>query len=116
MSDTPIIKWKLAAWPQGKRYEKVNGQTRSLVLWAREYLDEKTARRAAPQIHRRYRDAVIELQPFKFEGFFWVGDSRSVEQFYWCPCRGLLDWVDDQWHCRRCGDEWHDEQVRPAKP
>jgi hypothetical protein len=22
-------------------------------------------------------------------------------------CDGILDWRDDSWVCRRCGDEWH---------
>jgi hypothetical protein len=30
-----------------------------------------------------------------------------------CPsCGGALAWVDDQWCCRSCGDEFHDEQIR----
>lgn len=30
-----------------------------------------------------------------------------------CPhgC-GALDWVDDSYHCHRCGDEWSHEQIR----
>jgi hypothetical protein len=30
-----------------------------------------------------------------------------------CPhgC-GNLDWVDDTYYCRRCGDEWSHEQIR----
>jgi hypothetical protein len=67
----------------------------------------------SPQIHRRSPDAVNELQPLKFDGLFWIADSWHMERFYLCPCGGQLDWVATQWRCRRRGDEWHDEQVRP---
>lgn len=29
-----------------------------------------------------------------------------------CPhgC-GFLRWVEDEWYCPKCGDEWHDEET-----
>jgi hypothetical protein len=75
---------------------RVDGRNRSTRLWMRDYTDKKTAFRAVPQIHRRYPDAIIELMPFRFTGFFWNGDSKDAERFYWCLCGGLLRWADDQ--------------------
>ncbi len=111
----PVMKWQLTAWPNGPRSIRVNGENRTTRLWKRDYADEKTARRAAPHIHRRYPDAVIELMPFEFRGVFWHGDSKEMERFYWCPaCDGRMRWVYDQWYCPRCGNEWADETIRPA--
>jgi hypothetical protein len=41
----------------------------------RDYAEKKTALRAAPQIHRRYPVAIIELMPFEFRGVFWRVNS-----------------------------------------
>jgi hypothetical protein len=84
----PEIKWKLEAWPDGPWFVTVDGKTRSLVLWRRDYTTESSARHAVGQIHLRYPDAVLELTPFKFDGLFWMGDSNAAEHFYWCPCGG----------------------------
>lgn len=34
-----------------------------------------------------------------------------------CPhgCVGYLDWREDMYHCRVCGDEWAPETVRGSK-
>lgn len=87
---TPTVKWQLTAWPKGPRSIKVDGKNRTTRLWVRDYTDKKTALRAAPHIHRRYPDAIIELMPFEFlavplagqavQGVIPLADRRALGQ------------------------------------
>ena len=114
MAQKPTCKWQLSAWPPGPRSCKDDkGHNRSTVLWSRDYDNPASANRAAPGIHKRFPDAQIEITVFEYKGWFWVAGSGATTKLYWCfTCDGRVNWCMDQWHCPRCGNEWHDEQVR----
>ena len=89
------------------------------ALWAkfRAYDSPEAASRAAKRLRNRFPGAHMVVCPWTWRGW-WSGAVADHFALYWCPrCGERLDWADDSWICggpRGCGDEWHDEDIRPG--
>lgn len=76
--------------------------------------------KAAEVLDTRPQSAAITMNSIVGHGYAstFVGGVGPQRQFwqaenhlYPCPhgC-GPCDWIEDQWHCPKCGDEWDDKE------
>jgi hypothetical protein len=105
-------KWQLSLWTGRPSY--ISGYPGR--VYTREYASRGAVNRALAPAWRSHRGSTIaEIAHFTFDGLlFWMGDYEGSEYLYRCPNGDTwLKWIDDQWRCPRCGDEWADEIIRP---